>query len=390
MKAHDPRLQLTAFAHYLREHGYALGYAEVELMTRIAAALPLDQWPRLQGLWRAIACGNQRQWQQYPELHQAFWFAHRLRCSVRSTGLPRKGRSLPEVVQQLHAQLQQTHSEPRASISEPPMLGLYDDQNSPLGESGTDRQRAQGGASRLAVMHQQDVSAWWPDQIDRLEPLLEQMQRRLRKQLQRRLQQEAARGLLQLRRSLRAALSCGGELAQLRYAQRLRRPPRVTVAVDVSRSMETHTHFFLRLARAFADVMDARTFVFHTHVSEVTALMKRRSPRLHARIQAMPLGLGGGTRIASSLHALLHEHLGQALRRGDLLLVLSDGYDTDEPHRLAEVLSQARGRGARIGWLHPTATVPQSAAIEQAAPQITRFLPIHNLSSLTRLPELLD
>jgi uncharacterized protein with von Willebrand factor type A (vWA) domain len=390
MKAHDPRLQLAAFAHYLRGHGYALGYAEVELMARAAAALPLDQWPRLQGLWRAIACGDQRQWQQYPTLHQAFWFAHRLRGSARSIGLPHKGRSLPEVVQQLHAELQRPPSEPRASASDPPVLGLCNDEVGPLAESGTDRQRAQGGASRAAAMHQQDFSAWGPDQLDRLEPLLEQMQRRLRKQLQRRLQQGASYGLLQLRRCLRAALSCGGELAQLRYARRLRRPPRVTVAVDVSRSMETHAHFFLRLARAFADVMDARTFVFHTHVSEVTPLMKRRSPRLHARIQAMTLDLGGGTRIASSLHALLHEHLGRALRRGDLLLVLSDGYDTDESHRLAEVLSRARGRGARIGWLHPTATVPQSAAIEHAAPQITRFLPIHNLSSLTRLPELLD
>lgn len=45
--ATDPRQQLGAFAHYLREHGFALGYAEVELMTRAAAALPLAQWPRI-------------------------------------------------------------------------------------------------------------------------------------------------------------------------------------------------------------------------------------------------------------------------------------------------------------------------------------------------------
>ena len=41
--AADPRAQLADFAHYLREHGFALGYAEVSLMLQAAAALPLAQ-----------------------------------------------------------------------------------------------------------------------------------------------------------------------------------------------------------------------------------------------------------------------------------------------------------------------------------------------------------
>lgn len=42
-RAMDPRQRLGEFAHYLREHGFALGYAELELMVRAAAALPLPQ-----------------------------------------------------------------------------------------------------------------------------------------------------------------------------------------------------------------------------------------------------------------------------------------------------------------------------------------------------------
>jgi len=41
--ATDPRVRLGEFAHYLREHGFALGYAEIELMVQAAAALPLAQ-----------------------------------------------------------------------------------------------------------------------------------------------------------------------------------------------------------------------------------------------------------------------------------------------------------------------------------------------------------
>ena len=79
MNATDPRERLGEFAHYLREHGFALGYAEIELMVRAAAALPLAQWRRVEALWRGIASGSHRQWLKYPELHQAFWLPHQSR-----------------------------------------------------------------------------------------------------------------------------------------------------------------------------------------------------------------------------------------------------------------------------------------------------------------------
>ena len=53
MRATDPRERLGAFAHYLREHGFALGYAELELMTRAAAAL----------LGRSMAVRNRTRWE---------------------------------------------------------------------------------------------------------------------------------------------------------------------------------------------------------------------------------------------------------------------------------------------------------------------------------------
>jgi uncharacterized protein with von Willebrand factor type A (vWA) domain len=117
--------------------------------------------------------------------------------------------------------------------------------------------------------------------------------------------------------------------------------------------------------------------------------MKRRSERVQEKVNAVTFGFGGGTRIASCLHEALHQHLNRSLARGDLFLVFSDGYDTDEPHALAEVLAQVRGRGARVCWLHPTVQAPQSAAMLLAAPFITRFMPAHNLASLSRLAELL-
>ena len=82
-------------------------------------------------------------------------------------------------------------------------------------------------------------------------------------------------------------------------------------------------------------------------------------------------------------------HLGRSLKSGDIFMVLSDGYDTDAPEDLSAVLARVKARGARICWLHPTVERPQSEAMRLAAPHVTHFMPVHNLASLSKLPELL-
>ena len=382
--ATDPRVRLGEFAHYLREHGFALGYAEIELMVQAAAALPLAQWPRIEALWRGIAAGSHKQWLKYPDLHQAFWFPHKVKGTTRSSGLTRPGRTLPELVQQMHSEM--GDSPPGETR---PTVGMADQTGAGESDESTGPKRAQGGASRSAALDERDFADWMPTDMDRFEPLVEALKRRLRAQLLRRLQNDKTQGVIHVRRSLRAALATGGELIKLHHVRRQRRQPRVVVLVDVSRSMEVHAQFFLRLSRAFVEVMDARAFVFHTRLADVTPLLKRRSERVQEKVNAVTFGFGGGTRIASCLSEALHVHLGRSLSRGDLFMVFSDGYDTDEPEALAEVLSQVRARGARVCWLHPTKEAPTSAAMVLAAPYVTRFLPAHNLASLSRLPELL-
>jgi len=385
-QATDPRIRLGEFAHYLREHGFALGYAEIELMVQAAAALPLVQWPRIEALWRGIAAGSHKQWLKYPDLHQAFWFPHKVKGSTRSSGLTRPGRTLPELVQQMHSEM---GNAPPGETR--PTVGVADAPGSGEGEAdeSTEPQRAQGGASRTAPLDERDFADWMPTDMDRFEPLVEALKRRLRAQLLRRLQNDKTQGVIHVRRSLRAALATGGELVKLHHVRRQRRQPRVVVLVDVSRSMEVHAQFFLRLTRAMVEVMDARAFVFHTRLADVTPLLKRRSERVQEKVNAVTFGFGGGTRIASCLAEAVQVHLGRALSRGDLFMVFSDGYDTDEPEALAKVLSQVKARGARVCWLHPTKEAPTSAAMVLAAPYVSRFLPAHNLASLSRLPELL-
>jgi uncharacterized protein with von Willebrand factor type A (vWA) domain len=382
--ATDPRQQLGEYAHYLRGHGFALGYAEVELMARAVAALPLAQWQRTEALWRGIACGSQTQWTRYPALHQAFWFPHKVKGTTRSTGQTQKSRSLPEVVAQMHRDMAET---PPGQAK--PTVGVADQAGTGDGDSPDAAKKAQGGASRTAQADSRDFSEWLPADMDRFEPLVEAFARRLRAKLMRRLHDHPERGVIHVRRSLRQALATGGELVQLHHVQRKRRMPQVVVLVDVSRSMEAHAAFFLRLSRALVDVMGARAFVFHTRLAEVTPLMKKRSKRMQEKVNAVSFGFGGGTRIAHCLTEALDVHMRRSLRSGDVFMVLSDGYDTDAPEGLGEILARITARGARVCWLHPTVDIPQSEAMRLAAVHVHRFLPAHNLASLSRLPELL-
>jgi uncharacterized protein with von Willebrand factor type A (vWA) domain len=209
--------------------------------------------------------------------------------------------------------------------------------------------------------------------------------RRPRRRLTRRWRDDPRCTRLDLRRTLRASLKTGG----LPLAPAWRRP-RLFVLVDVSRSMETHAQLFLRIARAFVGAAQARIFVFHTRLAEVTPLLQRDSAAVQEKVNAVTAGFGGGTRIATSL-ADFHAVNARAQLGGRACVwVLSDGFDADEPPRLAEALAAVRGRGARITWFHPGPQHPVCAAMRGAAPLVERFVRLNSLRDLALATELLQ
>ena len=388
LAARDPRARLAEFVGYLREHGFPVGYAEVGLMLRATADLTYSSWPRLEARWRAIAAGNQAEWLQYPKLHQAFWFPHRTQGSTRVSGTLQRRRSIPEL-------LEERRAVPDAEPPRPPAAGpgaapLQSGGGTDPAEATAREEGGQGGASRTEAIEQRDFADWTQSDVERFELLVNAFERRLRRQLERRREADPARGMIDVRRTLRGTMSTAGELVRLWWVRRRRRPPRIRLVIDVSRSMELQSQFYLRLARVFVETMGARAFVFHTRLAEVTALMTRGSRRVQEKINAVTFGLGGGTRIATCLREWSRQDQARGVRRGDVLFICSDGYDTDEPALLGEVLAGIRAQGVRIVWLHPTRSIPASVAMAGAEASVNRFMPAHNLASLARLPRVLD
>ncbi len=375
-----PLQAITGFAAHLRDNGFVIGIAEQQAMVQAATRLPPgDRRPaRIGDAWRAIACHGARDWRRWSELFDQYWHPQRVRGSTRISGQTRPARDLRQVVQQLQ---QDRASPPTAPQGMDTAL-----QPGPEAAAGVAEQppapRAQGGASRTEALHDRSLHEWLPQDLSELQALAERIAQRLRKRLTRRWHDDAHGRRLDVRRTLRASLRTGGLPLQPAWRLPRRERPRLFILVDVSRSMETHAQLFLRIARALVQAADARVFVFHTRLAEVTGLLKRDSGAVQEKVNAVTAGFAGGTRIATSVADFQRVHARAQLGRGARVWLLSDGFDADPPDELAQQLQALRRRGAGLRWFHPSPQRPASQAMDAAAPLVQHF---HRLSSLRDL-----
>jgi uncharacterized protein with von Willebrand factor type A (vWA) domain len=373
---------IAGFAALLRDHGLNVGVAEQQAMVRAALAVPLDRAARpgagLDAAWRAIACHDARDWRRWPELFERYWHPERLRGTVKVSGQTRPPRDLRQVVQALHDELG-GGAPPRGdgpaaadtALAAPPVV-----------DDTASRSRAQGGASRTEALCDRGLAQWLPQDLATLQRLAERIAQRLRRQVTRRWRDDARGRRLDVRRTLRRSLATGGVPLAPAWRTPRRERPRLFVLVDVSRSMQTHAQLFLRIARAFVHAADARVFVFHTRLAEVTPLLRRDSGAVQEKVNAVTAGFGGGTRIATSLNDFARMHVRAQLGRRARVWVLSDGFDADEPHRLRAELQRLRAGGATIAWFYPTAQPPASQAVLGASDLIGRFVRLATLRDL--------
>lgn len=367
---------IAGFVAFLRDEAFQVGVAEQAAFIRTALALPVRGPAQIKGAWRAIACRNPRQWRQWDELFDRYWLPGRTQGQVKVSGQTRPRRDLRQAIEALQDQFAgDAGSKPGTGSP----AGMAPDAVAADEEAFS---RAQGGASRADPLHDRSLSQWLPEDLTQLERLAERIAERLRRRLMRRWEADHRGRRLDLRRSLRAGLATGGVLATPAWARRRRQRPRLFILVDVSRSMETHAQLFLRVARAFVGAAQARVFVFHTRLAEVTALLRGDSAAIQEKINAVTAGFGGGTRIATSVADFHRTHAKGQLRRGSLLWVLSDGFDADAPGLLADELRQVRGRGVRIHWFHPLAGRPTSAAMQACDGLIEQMVRLSTLRDL--------
>ena len=132
------------------------------------------------------------------------------------------------------------------------------------------------------------------------------------------------------------------------------RPRPVVAIVDLSGSMEPFARGYLHVMRALAVAGRAEVFAFATRLTRLTASLRHHST-LDA-IERASDAVGdrfGGTRLASSLGELLHDPAWNAHLRGGVVLIVSDGADTDDPADLARRLARLSRLAHRLVWVNP-------------------------------------
>lgn len=171
------------------------------------------------------------------------------------------------------------------------------------------------------------------------------------------------------------------------HERAVRRPRRAVLLCDVSGSMRAQTAAYLHLMRAFTTVTQAEVFAFATTLTRLTPAL--RDPSTRAAIEHASQTVTdrfGGTRIASNLGALLDSHHGNTLR-GALVLIASDGWDSDPPERMTAVMTRLQRRAHRVIWLNPRAGVhgftPEVAGMSAALPFCDLMLPAATFGDLT-------
>ena len=383
----SPLQTIAGFAALLRDHGMKVGVAEQQAFVQVALALPLQRCAQLDPAWRAIACRDARDWRRWPELFETYWHPQRVKGTVKVSGQTRPSRDLRQVVQSLQDSLAQGQQpQPAGQGLDTALQDTPPDPSAPE-EAGVSR--AQGGASRADALHDRSLSQWLPQDLSQLHQLAERIAQRLRERLTRRWHDHPRGRRLDLRRTLRSSLRTGGVPFKPAWRQPRREQPRLFILVDVSRSMETHAQLFLRIARAFVGVAQARVFVFHTRLAEITALLQRDSAAVQEKVNAVTAGFGGGTRIATSVADFHRMHARAQLQRSARVWVLSDGFDADPAPSLADELRAVRRHGARITWFHPSEQPPASQSLREARPLIDRLVRLNSLRDLAQAAEVL-
>lgn len=189
------------------------------------------------------------------------------------------------------------------------------------------------------------------------------------------------------RATLARARRTGWEPLTLARRGPRRRQRRLVVLADFSESMRAQGTAYLHLMHTLTVMLDAEAFAFATTLTRLTPVLRDGGPPADVVRRAGDL-VGdrfGGTRIAGNVEDLLRSRWAPAVR-GAVVVIASDGWDTDPPERLAAVLARLRRRAFRLCWLNPRAAVPgfapRVATMAAALPYCDRFLPAGTFAAL--------
>jgi uncharacterized protein with von Willebrand factor type A (vWA) domain len=366
--------KLVEFCRFVRAQGLSAGVKET-LNALAAARLPgVTDRTTFPLALRAVLCSSKEEWDRFDYLFRSFWNAADLELPAATPKRrDRKSRGTKTTL----------------PLGAPERQLVVGTASGRVEEEGG---RAVVGASEQQRLRKTDFSLVPQQDAEALDRLSLRLFRRMALRLSRRLRSATTgAGPVDLRRTIRRGIPRGGELIDLEYRIRKRKPGRLVILLDVSGSMNPYSLFLLKFAYALQKHFErVHTFLFSTQLVDITAALK--TPSLTEALVGLSReesGWSGGTKIGESLGEFLRLYGRKLLSRDTLLMILSDGWDTGEPEVLAAELAAAKRLVGKLIWLNPLLGLqgyePVTRGMSAALPYIDVFAPAHNLESLLTL-----
>ena len=196
-----------------------------------------------------------------------------------------------------------------------------------------------------------------------------------------------------MRRTIRRAVSLGGEPIERKFLRRDRRPRRLILLVDVSGSMEPYARALIRFAHAtVVGRTRVEAFAIGTRLTRVTRELSSLDPdaALDAASDAVS-DWSGGTRLGSTIREFNDQWGIRGMARGAIVVILSDGWDRGDPQILSEQMERLHRVSFRQIWVNPLKHTPGYAPLAKgmaaALPHTDQFIEGHSFESLERLAE---
>ncbi|OWU73828.1 VWA domain-containing protein [Phaeobacter sp. 22II1-1F12B] len=373
-----PVARVGGFIAHLRENGLRFGVAEAELaltaLTHVRAAHADENRLAL----KAVCTGCKDEAERFDDLFDAYWLnGGRVKRKVTPTLSRRMNRDV--------------HSSRPAATGSSAGSGTPDapgDQGGETAGQGTGKLIASDVTNRMRKDLRELVT---PAEIEEATHVAERLGAAMRDRRSRRRKAAQRGSWLHFRKLIRLSLATGGEPVVLPRKARPDRSRRIIALCDVSGSMSVYSKVYLAfLAGLMRADARADAYLFHTRLVRITeALRDKDALRALARMSLMADGFAGGSRIGASVADFAKGPARRIVDGRTVVLILSDGYDTEPPEILSEALARLRKRGSSVIWLNPLkgweSYAPTAQSMRAALPYLDLFRAANTLADLAKL-----
>lgn len=251
------------------------------------------------------------------------------------------------------------------------------------------------GASSHELLRERDFAEMTPEEFERVRRLLDAIARSRPLRVSRRRSPDPRGDVLDMRRMLRRCLRSGGDPVDQPWKARKAVPRKLVVLCDVSGSMDAYARALLLFLHALVGTgHGVEAFAFGTRLTRLTGDLGTRDPEAAlARATEAACDWGSGTRIGGALAEFNAVYGRRALSRGAVVVIVSDGWERDDPDLIGREMAKLARAAYAIVWVNPLKGNPEyqplAGGMRAALPFVDRFLPGHNLRSLEELATIL-